>query len=103
MMLIMNLLPDVRVWDLQPGDTFRGKIIHDIYGLVGIAHNPVAVLTFREGESRPAKFPAAYAENMQHGDEVAHRARHWICAHNFHEGDGVNLRVLRSEVMNLCE
>lgn len=87
-----------RVWDLGAGDTFRGRTVSTIRGVVGLAHNPVAIISFAGHNDHPARCPAAYSETLQHGDEVSMRARDWIRFHGLREGDAVDLQQLRSEV-----
>lgn len=87
-----------RVWDLGAGDTFRGRTVATIRGVVGLAHNPVAIISFSEDDDHPARCAAAYTETLLHGDEVSMRARDWIRRHKLREGDAVDLQLLRSEV-----
>ena len=62
-----------RIWDLGAGDTFRGRTVATIRGIVGLAHNPVAIIFFAGDNDHPARCAAAYSEALQHGDEVSMR------------------------------
>lgn len=94
----LDTLPITRIWDLVPGDTFRGRTIAAIRGVVGLAANPVAVICFCEEDHHPARYPAAYSETLQHGDDIALCARRWVRCHGLHEGDAVDLQLVRSQV-----
>lgn len=89
-----------RVWDLIPGEVFRGRTIVAVRGEVGLASNPVAVISFAEDDPRPSRIPAAHSEFIQYCDEVATRARHWVRNHGLREGDAVDLASLRLDVTN---
>lgn len=90
-----NTIPVTRIWDLVPGAHFRGHTITAIEGVVGLGHNPVAVLFF-SGVDRPAKIAASHSESLQHSDEVTLRAREWIRCHGLGEGDAIDLREIRA-------
>jgi hypothetical protein len=92
-------LSNPRMWDLGPGDTLHGRTIAAVQGVVGLASNPVAIIFFQGNDTHPARFPAAYPEALQHGDDIARGARRWIQGHQLHEGDAVDLQLLRSQVM----
>ena len=87
-----------RIWDLAAGDTFRGRTITAIHGVVGLAHHPVAVIYFPDTD-HPARILATHSEALQHSGEITLRARAWIRAHGLGEGDPVDLAVLRSDVL----
>lgn len=87
-----------RVWDFKKGDTYRGRRIATIQGVVGLANNPVAIFSFDEEGTHTLRFPAAYAENMQHGDAVVTRARCWVRSRGLGEGSTIDLDVLRAAV-----
>lgn len=88
-----------RIWDLEPGDTLHGRTVAAVRGVVGLASHPVAVITFQGDDTHPARFPAAYPDGLQHGDDIALRARRWISCRRLPEGTAVDLQLLRSEVM----
>lgn len=98
MVSTMNSLHSPRIWELGVGDVFRGRTIAAVQGVVGFAHNPVAIIFFSEADGCPVRVPAAYRENLQHCDEIMLRARHWVRVHGLKEGDAVDLGLLRSEV-----
>lgn len=92
-----------RAWDLRPGDVFRGRTIVNVHGIVGLACSPVAIIEFSDDvQEHPVqtRVPAASWEAMQHCDEVMLGARAWVRAHEFHEGEEVDLDLLRSDVMS---
>lgn len=98
MICAKNTSCSARIWDLGAGDTFRGRTVATIRGVVGLAHNPVAIIFFAGDDDHPARCAAAYSDTLQHGDEMSMRARNWIRCHGLREGDAVDLQRLRSEV-----
>ncbi|MFF0990866.1 hypothetical protein [Kocuria nitroreducens] len=94
--------PTTRAWDLAPGDTFHGRTIAAVHGMVGLALSPVAVFSFTE-DSREhraqARIGAAHCETHQHYDEIMLSARAWVRTHGLREGDALDLHRLRTEVM----
>lgn len=88
----------LRIWDLTTGDTFRGRTVTAIHGVVGLAYHPVAVIYF-SGTDHPARICATHSETLQHSGGITLRARDWIRNRGLSEGDPVDLATLRSEVL----
>ncbi|MFI7581143.1 hypothetical protein [Kocuria kalidii] len=93
------IVSPIRVWDLKPGDTFRGRTIVTIDGEVGLANNPVAVI-FYEGCNHSVRISAVHSDVVQGYDPIRFRARAWIHQHGLHEGDAVDIQLLRGEVLD---
>lgn len=88
-----------RVWDLKPGNVFRGRTIATIQGVIGLASNPVAVLTFTTEDKHPVYISAVHSDLVQSCDSVRLRARAWVRHHGLREGDAVDIELLRAEVL----
>lgn len=89
-----------RAWDLKAGDFFRGRTVAAVQGLVGLAHNPLAIIFFSEENAPPIRVPATHADAIQHTDEITLRARIWVRERRLREGDMVDLNILRHEVIH---
>lgn len=71
-------------------------------GVVGLANNPVAVLTSYSENEHPVRISAMHSELVQCCDSVRLRARAWGLHHELREGDPVDLEMLRAEVLLGC-
>ncbi|MFI7482067.1 hypothetical protein ACH9EU_06570 [Kocuria sp. M1R5S2] len=96
-------LSEARVWDLDIGMSFRGRVVSAIRGEVGLAHHPVALIFFGDGGEQPTRISAIYSETLQHSSRILPCARRWIQSQGLREGDALDLSLLRSEVLSAAE
>jgi hypothetical protein len=102
MVMIDTAIPTTvfRVWDLKPGDSFRGRTIAHIYGVVGLAHSPVAIISFSEASpGHTMRITATHSDTPSGSDTTLLHARDWIRHHELQEGDVISLGRLRAGVL----
>lgn len=92
-----------RAWDLRAGDRYRGRTIASVHGIMGMGSSPVAVISFTSQDTDHAhqlKVPASYSGSSEDHDDVWLLARAWARSHGLHEGDIVDLVLLRTDVVD---
>ncbi|MFI7580615.1 hypothetical protein ACH9DO_13850 [Kocuria sp. M1N1S27] len=91
-----------RAWDLHPGDCLHGRVIASVHGVVGLACSPVAVFSFTGDDPEHiarTRIGAAHPDVELGCDDVWRAARAWVRGHGLHEGESVDLDLLRAEVL----
>lgn len=91
-----------RAWDLHPGDCLHGRVIASVRGVVGLACSPVAVFSFTGDDPQhtaQTRIGAAHPDMERGCDDVWRAARAWVRSRGLHEGEPVDLDLLRIDVL----